>query len=59
MVNESSGTLNGHRKADLPLDHFSMNKFPSRECNHYKRIAYVIKGMAKEADSMAIVDPGM
>lgn len=36
-----------------------MNKFPSRECNHYKRIAYVIKGMAKEADNMAVVDPGM
>lgn len=59
MVNETSGTLSGHRSAHFPLDHFNMNKFQSKDCSHYKHIAFEIKRMAKAASATAVVEPGM
>lgn len=49
MINETCGTLSGHRKASLSLDHFRMNKFSSKHCSHYKHIAYQVMKMAEAA----------
>ncbi|KAK0733442.1 hypothetical protein B0T26DRAFT_736377 [Lasiosphaeria miniovina] len=45
VVNESSGTLNGHPKAGLSLGHFEMNKFEDSEDCHYQSVSYEIKNM--------------
>ncbi|KAJ2998949.1 hypothetical protein NUW58_g155 [Xylaria curta] len=49
LVTESSGTLNGHGKEGLPLDHFSMNKFISKDDNNYISVRRQILEMKKHA----------
>ncbi|RYP44909.1 hypothetical protein DL768_008685 [Monosporascus sp. mg162] len=38
VVGESSGTLSGHLKGGLPLDHFTMNKFEDSEDANYASV---------------------
>lgn len=49
IVNETSGSLNGHQKLGLDLNHFEMNKFENSEDNNYERVVEEILGMVKEA----------
>ncbi|KAI1210128.1 uncharacterized protein F4807DRAFT_70597 [Annulohypoxylon truncatum] len=49
LVTESSGTLLGHGKEGLPLDHFSMNKFVSKTDNNFKSVRRQILEMNKNA----------
>ena len=44
-MGESSGTLNGHRKFGLSLDHFEMNKFADNQDDHYLHVSNQIKDM--------------
>ncbi|RYP60580.1 hypothetical protein DL771_010471 [Monosporascus sp. 5C6A] len=54
VVGESSGTLSGHRKGGLPLDHFAMNKFEDEEDANYASVRREIRIMKNE--SKAIID---
>jgi hypothetical protein len=38
VVNQTSGTLNGHQSQELSLDHFSMNKFEDSQDSHYRNV---------------------
>ncbi|KAI0383586.1 hypothetical protein F5Y04DRAFT_278767 [Hypomontagnella monticulosa] len=52
VVNESSGTLNGHPKDALPLDHFGMNKFEDSHDNNYDSVRSVIVDMAEKSKAL-------
>ncbi|RYP86818.1 hypothetical protein DL770_004851 [Monosporascus sp. CRB-9-2] len=54
VVGESSGTLSGHMKGGLPLDHFAMNKFEDSEDANYASVRREILKMKNE--SKAIID---
>ncbi|KAI3338180.1 hypothetical protein F4824DRAFT_459924 [Ustulina deusta] len=53
LVTESSGTLLGHGKEGLPLDHFSMNKFVSANDNNYKSVRRQILDMNENGRALA------
>ncbi|CAG7561103.1 unnamed protein product [Fusarium equiseti] len=38
VVNQTSGTLNGHQSQELSLDHFGMNKFEDSQDSHYRNV---------------------
>ncbi|KAF9766410.1 hypothetical protein IL306_001196 [Fusarium sp. DS 682] len=38
VVNQTSGTLNGHQNQELSLDHFGMNKFEDDQDSHYRSV---------------------
>ncbi len=52
-MTESSGTLLGHGKEGLPLDHFSMNKFVSANDNNYKSVRRQILDMNENGRALA------
>lgn len=52
MINEAAGTLGGHEKESLALDHFSMNKFENEHDNHYKNVMRVVVKMVVRAESL-------
>ncbi|KAH8589025.1 hypothetical protein B0O99DRAFT_726237, partial [Bisporella sp. PMI_857] len=54
VVGESSGTLSGHMKEPLPLDHFAMNTFEDAEDDNYKSVCRQIVNMSK--GSRAIIE---
>ncbi|KAK7423679.1 hypothetical protein QQX98_000869 [Neonectria punicea] len=53
VVNEASGSLSGHSKQGLPLNHFHMNKFEDSDDNNYQCVSYQIVKMVKEATETA------
>ncbi|KAF5012594.1 hypothetical protein FDECE_1361 [Fusarium decemcellulare] len=46
VVNQTSGTLNGHQKEGLSLDHFNMNKFQDPQDNHFVCVSRQIAKIA-------------
>ncbi|KAM0213594.1 hypothetical protein ACHAQD_009247 [Fusarium lateritium] len=38
VVDQTSGTLNGHQSQQLSLDHFGMNKFEDAQDSHYRNV---------------------
>ena len=56
LVDETSGTLIGHRNEQLPLDHFNMNKFENEEDNNYRCVSREVVIMAKK--SIAMINRG-
>ncbi|XDG03867.1 hypothetical protein ABKA04_003482 [Annulohypoxylon sp. FPYF3050] len=51
VVGQTSGTLDGHGKEALPLDHFQMNKFQGPDDDNYKS---VLRQILKIAESKKI-----
>ncbi|KAI1662004.1 hypothetical protein F4813DRAFT_343179 [Daldinia decipiens] len=47
VVGEMSGTLDGHGKEPLPLDHFQMNKFQGSDDDNYRSVLREILKMIK------------
>ncbi|KEY73422.1 hypothetical protein S7711_06841 [Stachybotrys chartarum IBT 7711] len=56
LVDETSGTLSGHQKEELPLDHFCMNKFEDEYDSNYQSVAREIDRMAQKAVKMRAKD---
>ncbi|KAF4494158.1 kinesin [Fusarium agapanthi] len=54
LVDETSGTLSGHQKEELPLDHFSMNKFENEQDNNYQSVSRDVVRMAQKSIEMSI-----
>ncbi|KAF4950035.1 hypothetical protein FGADI_8481 [Fusarium gaditjirri] len=54
LVDETSGTLSGHQKEELPLDHFSMNKFENEHDNNYLSVSREVVRMAQKSLEMSI-----
>ncbi|KAF5673263.1 nb-arc domain-containing protein [Fusarium denticulatum] len=54
LVDETSGTLSGHQKEELPLDHFSMNKFENEQDNNYQSVSREVVRMAQKSMEMSI-----
>ncbi|CAJ0555493.1 Ff.00g055580.m01.CDS01 [Fusarium sp. VM40] len=54
LVDETSGTLSGHQKEELPLDHFSMNKFENDQDNNYQSVSREVVRMAQKSVEMSI-----
>ncbi|OTA55630.1 hypothetical protein K449DRAFT_376402 [Hypoxylon sp. EC38] len=52
IVNETSGTLSGHPKEGLPLDHFSMNKFEDSRDGNYIPVSGRIRKMVKASKAI-------
>lgn len=48
-MSETSGSLSGHEKEPLPLDHFHMNKFEDPDDNNYQNVSEQIEKMVKAA----------
>ncbi|KAJ4267087.1 hypothetical protein NW762_003185 [Fusarium torreyae] len=57
LVDETSGTLSGHQKEQLPLDHFNMNKFENEEDDNYRCVSRVVVTMAKKSTTMINREP--
>ncbi|KAM0544234.1 hypothetical protein ACHAPJ_011923 [Fusarium lateritium] len=57
LVDETSGTLIGHRNEQLPLDHFNMNKFENEEDNNYRCVSREVVIMAKKSIAMINREP--
>lgn len=45
MVNEASGSLHGHEKCGMSLDHFQMNKFEDEEDPYFGYVVEQIQNM--------------
>jgi hypothetical protein len=58
VINEASGTLSGHQKESLPLNHFMMNKFEGPEDDNYKSVMAQIVSMAAKIETMEGGDLG-
>lgn len=58
MIHEASGSLNGHQKRPLPLNHFNINKFEDADDNNYKSVVAQISKMVKGIDAMDKGDSG-
>ncbi|EGU88573.1 hypothetical protein FOXB_00906 [Fusarium oxysporum f. sp. conglutinans Fo5176] len=54
LVDETSGTLSGHQKEELPLDHFSMNKFENEKDNNYQSVSREVVRMAQKSIEMSL-----
>ncbi|EXA30664.1 hypothetical protein FOVG_17961 [Fusarium oxysporum f. sp. pisi HDV247] len=54
LVDETSGTLSGHQKEELPLDHFSMNKFENEQDDNYQSVSREVVRMAQKSIEMSI-----
>ncbi|KAH8650059.1 hypothetical protein BX600DRAFT_442145 [Xylariales sp. PMI_506] len=53
VVNETAGTLSGHKKQGLSLDHFNMNKSTGPKDYHYACVRDQIKKMVKDSQTVS------